>query len=139
MKRSKYYKILATMCWIILILDIILNKHYYWYNYVSIICCIFVILITSYKTYKRKFIALCLLVFYKLYYTPTLGVDGFCNLINYKFSIKYLKYIKKIEYIKPIISIEDPFYFTNDYRVGFWFKRNDWETRINYLKTILKE
>lgn len=125
MKRSKYHKILATVCWIVLILNLILIA-----SYISIICCIFVILLTSYKTYKRKFIALFLLVLYKVGYKSNYCIDGFCALINRSFNFNFSRYLKnKIKYIKPINSDYD----------NYWFKPNDWEIRIDYLKTILKE
>ena len=143
MKRSKYHKILATICWIVLIIDLSVISVASWYTYVSIICCLLVIYLTSIKTYKRKLITLFLLILYKKHKNKNYfyQIGWFCSLINENFdSFKVSQYFKnKIEYIKPIVLIEDPFYKTPDYLIWYWFKAYDWKVRIDYLKTILKE
>lgn len=130
--------------WILLFLNIVIViiSIAKWYTYLMILLDIVIIIWISGKTYKRKFIALFLLSLIKLnkkYYYRA----GFCGLIKDSFNLKsnssiHVFLIKWIEYIKPInlnIAFVDP----TMQLIGFWFNPCDWDIRIKYLKSILKE
>lgn len=144
MKRSKFDKITTMIFWILLFLNIVIViiSIAKWYTYLMILLDIVIIIWISGKTYKRKFIALFLLSLIKLnkkYYYRA----GFCGLIKDSFNLKsnssiHVFLIKWIEYIKPInlnIAFVDP----TMQLIGFWFNPCDWDIRIKYLKSILKE
>ena len=144
MKRSKFDKIMTMIFWILLFLNIVIViiSIAKWYTYLMILLDIVIIIWISGKTYKRKFIALFLLSLIKLnkkYYYRA----GFCGLIKDSFNLKsnssiHVFLIKWIEYIKPVnlnIAFVDP----TMQLIGFWFNPCDWDIRIKYLKSILKE
>ena len=135
---------MTMIFWILLFLNIVIViiSIAKWYTYLMILLDIVIIIWISGKTYKRKFIALFLLSLIKLnkkYYYRA----GFCGLIKDSFNLKsnssiHVFLIKWIEYIKPVnlnIAFVDP----TMQLIGFWFNPCDWDIRIKYLKSILKE
>ena len=144
MKRTKFDKTITMIFWILLFLNIVIVivNIAEWYNYLNIIFNIIVIIVLSGKTYKRKLVALFLLSLIKLN-KNYIEKSGFCNLITKSFNLRFdtsirLFLINWIKYIHPInlnITFADPIMQLR----GFWFDPCDWDVRIKYLKSILKE
>ena len=145
MKRTKLDKIFTLILWITLLCDLYLFTIIHiniFLLYLSIILCSISIIGVSGKTYKRKFIALFLFSLIKLNKNYIEG-SGFCSLIYDSFNIKWCSksslfltdYISYIKPNDPTIEFNDPLMKTMD----FWFNPYDWDIRIKYLKSILKE
>lgn len=144
MKRSKFDKITTMIFWILLFLNIVIViiSIAKWYTYLMILLDIVMIIWISGKTYRRKLIALFLFSLIKLNKKYSQR-GGFCGLIKNSLNLKanssiHLFLTNWIEYIKPInlnIAFVDP---TMQF-IGFWFNPCDWDIRIKYLKSILKE